>query len=423
MADVTVSRLADQLIAVKQVSLDRSAELKREAELLKKLRHPQVVNFVDITETADGGQKLYTSFVSSDTWATRPISDPVERTEGMAALAAVIADIHALGITHRNLTANHVMYGENDRPVICSFTRAGDISTENVNLDLCALADLMHDSQLDHGHVTSKLASLSDDARSGLLNAKELTQQLDRLLAQISAKRTQRGAKQKRKMKSAHNAEHATQKNAKSKSGSLHIMSGTSAVVAVLIAGGAVLIAGGLVMKSQHGRATENYHSTTATNSSIIESPHTVETRITVEPTPNIEPPPNAEQPSTTETHPTFEPTPNVEHTGITELTHTNIVEYQGRRYSVGVPGDIVVTGDWNCNGVATPAIARISSGEVALAEAWPDPDMSLEMELYWRIDGLTHINVVTSGEEDDTCDVLRAYTSRGSQFLNPAAT
>lgn len=407
MADVTVSRLADQLIAVKQVSLDRSTELKREAELLKKLRHPQVVNFIDIAETADGGQKLYTSFVSSDTWATRPINDPVERTEGMAALTAVIADLHALGITHRNLTANHVMYGENDRPVICSFTRAGDVSTENVHLDLCALADLMHDNQLEHGHITSKLASLADDARSGFLNAKELTQQLDRLLAQKSAK--QRGAKQKRKTKNAHNAEHTTRQDAKTKSASLRVVTGASAVVAVLIAGG-------VVIKSQTGRATENYHSTTATNSSTINPPRIFE------PHPTVQPPPTVETPSTVEPIHTVEPQSTVQHTRTAELPHTNIVEYQGRRYSVGVSGDIVVTGDWNCNGVATPAIARISSGEVALAEAWPDPDMSLDMDLYWRIDDLTGIKVETSREED-TCDILRAYTSHGSQFLKPAAT
>ena len=111
MAAVTVSRSQGRLIAVKQVPAIRTADIEREAGMLKRLEHPGLVRFVDLVETADGGRALHTEFVSSDTWATRPLTDPAERAAGMAALAAVVADLHHLGVAHMQLAPGHVLHG------------------------------------------------------------------------------------------------------------------------------------------------------------------------------------------------------------------------------------------------------------------------------------------------------------------------
>lgn len=43
-----------------------------------------------------------------------------------------------------------------------------------------------------------------------------------------------------------------------------------------------------------------------------------------------------------------------------------------GTRYQVGEPGDILVVGDWDCRGDATPGLYRPGTGEVFLFDTWP---------------------------------------------------
>lgn len=42
-----------------------------------------------------------------------------------------------------------------------------------------------------------------------------------------------------------------------------------------------------------------------------------------------------------------------------------------GRRYRVGQPGDVVLVDDWDCDGLATPALLRPGTGEVFVFPAW----------------------------------------------------
>jgi hypothetical protein len=48
-----------------------------------------------------------------------------------------------------------------------------------------------------------------------------------------------------------------------------------------------------------------------------------------------------------------------------------NVVERGGERWTVGRPGDLVVVGDWDCDGLGTPAVLRPSTGEVWLFPRW----------------------------------------------------
>ena len=174
MAAVTVSRSGDRLVAVKRVGVDGVDDLRREAQLLQRLDHPGVVQFVDFVELSDGSCALHTAFVSSDTWASRPLTKAVERATAIAALAAVLADLHELGITHGNLTAAHVLHGGNDRPVLCSVTRSLDATPDNVRVDLTAFAELMWDHELTAGPLSDELAKLADAVRSGDRSARDV---------------------------------------------------------------------------------------------------------------------------------------------------------------------------------------------------------------------------------------------------------
>jgi hypothetical protein len=48
-----------------------------------------------------------------------------------------------------------------------------------------------------------------------------------------------------------------------------------------------------------------------------------------------------------------------------------NVLERAGARWSVGRPGDLVLVGDWDCDGEPTPAVVRPSTGEVWLFDGW----------------------------------------------------
>ena len=54
------------------------------------------------------------------------------------------------------------------------------------------------------------------------------------------------------------------------------------------------------------------------------------------------------------------------------------IVEVGGVRYEVGVAGDDVAVGDWDCDGRATPALLRSATGEVFVFPAWAEPGHDL---------------------------------------------
>ena len=178
MAAVTVSRSGDRLIAIKQVPAEHARDIEREAETLQRIDHPGVVRFVDVVETPDQSRALHTEFVSSDTWATRPITDPACRAAAVAAVAEVVADLHDMGFAHCRINPSHVLHGDGDRPVLCGFRRAAEATPENRRSDLVAIADLCHDPEMSRGPLAGKLSDLTDAARAGRLDLRELARRL-----------------------------------------------------------------------------------------------------------------------------------------------------------------------------------------------------------------------------------------------------
>lgn len=43
----------------------------------------------------------------------------------------------------------------------------------------------------------------------------------------------------------------------------------------------------------------------------------------------------------------------------------------QPRRFALGLPGDRIYLGDWNCDGIATPALVRPSIGARLYYDTW----------------------------------------------------
>lgn len=426
MAAVTVSRSGDRLIAVKEVPAHRADEVEREAELLRRLDHPGLVSFVDIVETPDGGRALHTEFVSSDTWATRPLTDPAERAAGMAALAAVVADLHQLGVAHMRITPPHVLHGPGDQPVLCGLAMAEEATPENTQRDLAALGELCHDSSLGRGALAGKLSDLADSARTGMLSARELSRRLD-LLAGKKANRAN-------PVRAAGRGRAAT-------------LAARLRPRSLILAGGLVIaLAAAFVLGSRSQAPAPIGEPSSPAGDHVVAAPDAApaaeltggQVEPAGEPDRGHSEPRTGERDPAGELNPSGEPDPGEEGEEIAVLAPPGapttlglgdepdppaavaepaaVLEHRGRRYAVGVVGDFVETGDWDCDGVVTAAIVRPSTGGVVMFDVWPDPGATITLPARWQVDLPTGAEAVSNGQ----CDLLRIYTTTGSQLFSP---
>ncbi len=422
MAAVTVSRSDGGLIAIKQVPAERAIDIQREADLLRRLDHPGLVRFVDLVETADGGRALHTEFVNSDTWASRPFTDPAERAAGMAAVAAVVADLHQLGVAHLQLTPPHILHGENDLPVLCGLTSAAEATPENRHTDLAALADLCHEPALGRGALSGKLFSLADEARSGTLSARELARRLDLL-----ATRRPTG------MAPVRVAGGGVLDGLKRRCRPKPLLR-TGAVVVAVFAGFAVGVRSGdpepppAVPTPAQDQAPGDVAGTSRDR--FDEHDPVDATGPVAEPEPVSERNPIAETGLVSERDLIAVPDPIAEPGQIAVPDPTGapgqiavsvreaaaVIEHGGRRYAIGATGDFVEVGDWDCDGQATAAIVRPSTGGVVLFDAWPGPGETISLPVRWSVDSPTGADAVAHGQ----CDLLRVYTTAGSRLFNP---
>lgn len=469
MASVTISRSEDRLIAVKQAPAERAGEIEREADVLRRLSHPGVVEIIDLRRGGDGAAALHTEFVGSDNWATRPLTDPVARAAAAAALAAVVADLHDIGIAHRNLDGSHVLHGGGDRPVLCSFGRSGDAGPEHRREDLVALADLVWDEALAPGPVTGKLANLAASTRAGRLGARELARRLDRLVGgpdpkpkgpQIgqglgSDKQLEPGPRRRRRAVPATAAGLAVMATAftvvlggsaggQDPAGPAAAVSGAdedgsrppgsasqplelTGVSAGTHASGSIetavesadtAAASGAATEASGSTATGGAPDHTATGGPTTGRDATETSGFAA----------GGGVPDHTSTggaatgadDPAYANRPASDSGGSAEPVAGLIHDRDGRRYAIGAEGDLVVIGDWDCDGVATPAIARPGTGQVALFDRWPPPEATIsESDASARrvVDDLIGVEL-ERGDGPGTCDRLRVHTATRSHLL-----
>ena len=475
---MTVSRSADRLIAVKQVPAERAGDIEREAGMLKRLHHPGVVRFVDAVDTPGGGRALHTEFVSSDTWATRPLTDPAERAAGVAALAAVVADLHDLGIAHCQLSPAHVLHGEDDRPVLCGLRLAAEASLSNRHADLVALADLCHDPGLEGGPLIPKLLSLADATRAGRLSARELARRLDLLLAKRST-----AAEPIRAVGhgSGGRLKNRSRRRSLMVAGALLAASAGALAVGIWSRGGQATSTPATIIDGAEPRDETGNQAGSIAGPEAAEASHppgsvaapSADTASTATASrghsQHLHPPalpsrhrghsrsgrprrlPHARLPrarllrangprnrrprlrsrdrvaGSVDGDPgsvpsgALPPTVDFDDRGLPENPAGHeagaVLEHGGHRYGVGAPGDFVQTGDWDCDGQATPVIVRPSTGHVVLFDAWPTPNQSISMPVRWQVEAPTGAEAVSHG----SCDLLRVYTTAGSKLFDPS--
>ncbi len=76
-------------------------------------------------------------------------------------------------------------------------------------------------------------------------------------------------------------------------------------------------------------------------------------------------------------------------------------------RYAIGRPGDVLLFGDWDCDGVVTPSLHRPDDGEIVVFDRWAEAGNPLEGTTVRGEPGGT-ASVVTDEDGCDTVSVQR---------------
>lgn len=111
--------------------------LATEAAVLGRLAHPGVVRLVAHVETERGAQ-LLTEKVPGRTLAELAVASAPALAAIAATGAAVVGDLHELGIAHGSLAGDHLIVSAG-RVVLCSFGRATDATVEAMDRDVSDL--------------------------------------------------------------------------------------------------------------------------------------------------------------------------------------------------------------------------------------------------------------------------------------------
>ncbi len=330
----------DQLVVTKTATTphDRHA-LAHEAAMLERAAHPGVVELVSFEDDGEVAL-LRTEFAGEQTWHTSPPTNVPAIGQGVASLAATIADLHDLAVTHRGIHEDHVIVAPTGRLVLCDLTLAGDhepsIDVDQLGAMLLRRLDECEPTQTSH-KLASALRSVAADATHDDPAKRSTARQLANSVA---------AAMESWRPTVGQQARTPSRKLGRLK---LPMLSAPSARNA--LAGLAVCLAATALLVFPGDRSTDSI-ATLATNPAPV---------VSTSPAPSTLPAAATAEPAT----PTTSAAPPL------------VIEHDGYRYAVGEQGDIVATGDWDCDGSPTAAVLRPGSGDLYVFTNWPAPGES----------------------------------------------
>lgn len=403
MTGITVTRRNGTLLACKTAQPEDSERIRHEAQLLQRLEHPGVVQFVDFID--DSPVELYLAFVGPDSWATRPPSTPAESIEALASAASTVADLHGLGTVHGALCPEHVLVAPDKRPILCGLADATAITEAGCAHDLAGLAGLIdHLAAACEEKARRQLDALARRAERGSVTASDLTAELDRLHGGPP-----KGTRPKKTRRSMRTSIPAPSKRV------------TAAAVALL----GIAMLGWMTLKPGGSPNTTPELNAAPSNTGPADTGPSNSGAASTGPTDTgaADAGPSgaglgSAAPGEVAVHATtissVDSPASVGNQGQADDGDRLIITHQGRRYGVGQDGDVAILGDWTCDGHPTLALLQPSTGTIAVFATWPGPSERLEAGYVTVIEGATGLRTDPTGE----CDHLRVTHAGGSTLI-----
>jgi hypothetical protein len=438
---VTTDANGRRVLAKVAATAAEAARLDQEAASLEAGRHPGVVELVGV----DGhgvGAALLTAHVDGP--ALSSVGQlPLEEGAGvLAAVASTLADLHALGLVHGAICADHVILGPGGRPVLCALGYGGRIGEPagpvpalgadyvdpcrpgapalDAAFDVFGLGVLARQLAPDPppGHVLAQVgAAATAPDPAARPSARSIADDVQRAVpsARLPRGLAPRPAPTARPQPRAADPLDAWRHERGSNGGGR-----SPGRVRPAAVGAAVLVAGALVaavvLSGRPGRRAPTLAAPTLA-APAVEGASPATATAPPPPADEVRPDPTTTRAgpasSTTLARPTTVPArrdcppatgllqADVDGDGCPDSLRyaDGILQAGARRWSLGQAGDQVATGDWGCQGTLTLALFRPSTGEVFRFDGWAGPGHDLKA---------TAIAVVAGGQALRAADVDR---------------
>ncbi len=369
--------------------------LRREAAVLGEHRQPGVVELVELIDT-DDETVVVTRCVGGGSLADAGPMSVAEIAGVVAATAETVADLHRSGLVHGQLDPSHVLLAPNGRPVLCSFGQAGPpgtplldtVSADEPWLDPAARRGGERSPASDVYVLGAIVRALLERSRSSS------TSRLSELVGAEARARRRLG----RIAAAATRADPRLRPSARAMATAL--ASAVSAPELPADAGRSTGDARPWRTRPTRPAPAERRRSGCAVavvgvagvaavagwwlTSRPAESPAPTPAARVSDPTPIPSPSP-------------CEPGPDTVCADRVEI-RSGVVDTGEVRFAVGDPGDLVVVGDWDCDGDATAALLRPATGEVFVFDRWARPGEDLAVRPVARLEGADAIDVVPVG-------------------------
>ncbi|HUF33487.1 MAG TPA: hypothetical protein VMN58_09805 [Acidimicrobiales bacterium] len=361
------------LVVERVANVDEAPRLRAEGELLTRLAGPGVVTVLGLIERPTG-VVLRTALVGGGTLADRRGALAAsEATHVGHVVATALARAHAEGVVHRRLTPDHVLLDADGEPVVCGWSGADAGDADGRAADVAALGALLLGVVRTGGPGAGDLVALARRAEAPTTEGRPSMEAMAALLAPPSAG-------------DGHHLDAAVATSPPRATGmtAQHLALRPLAGAASLLVGLTLAVGGAMAPSVPAGE-------TPALNESATTAP--------------LMPPGRDHTTPATAATP-VRPTPpddgpDDEHT----------LEIHGGRWVVGEHGDVVVLGDWNCDGRRTPALLRPPDATV-----WTfDPPVGAVHEVRARAVGIVPgAERLVTRRVEEGCDVLQVVDANG---------
>lgn len=359
MLHTEVRTQAGEALVVRRAAGAGVARLRATGERLRRAAHPGVVQVVS-SAGDDESWELQLAHAGRPLDAVGSL-DVAAAARVLAGVASILADLHDLGVVHGRLDAGHVLLGPHGHPVLCGFgpDDGGSEPADDVAAVGALLVELLgRDDELEPipdrrwrrhrswtGWQRRSLLLVADQACAEPATRRPTARRLAAAISEAVpaddvAHPPPRIGADRLALVGAPEADGAPAGSRVRRPSVLLPLVGLALAV---VLGARLVGEGGPPQVERKGAAPQ-----------VAPSP------------PRVEHLTETSEPATSTTAAASGGAGGEE-----VRVEGNVVTRGERRYAVGAPGDRVVVGDWDCDGVVTPAVLRLDTGSVFAFTEW----------------------------------------------------